>query len=157
MKLPNTVFYYLDTILNKETKKCTMGDLIIRTIVAGIIMGIIDAVWLSQIANSFYKSQIGPLLLDKPNLTAAAIFYVVYVVGVVLLVINPAIEKQSLGHAALYGAIFGGVAYATYDLTNLATLKGWTTSLVVVDIIWGVILTSVVASATYWIVKTWIS
>jgi uncharacterized membrane protein len=133
-----------------------MTDFIVRMLVAGGIMGVIDAIWLSQIANKFYKSQIGPLLLDKPNMIAAVCFYVIYVFGIVLFAINPALEKQSLSHAALYGAALGGIAYATYDLTNLATLKGWSVNLVLVDIVWGMALTAAVASAGYWIVKTWI-
>lgn len=132
-----------------------MGDFILKTILAGGIMGVIDAIWLSKVATHFYKSQLGPLLLDKPNFAAAILFYVVYVVGVVLFAINPALEKQSIGYATLYGAALGGVAYATYDLTNLSTLKGWSTTVVVVDILWGIILTSVVATASYWVIKTW--
>lgn len=127
-----------------------MQDFIVRLLVAGGIMGAIDAVWLAIIANKFYKSQIGALLLEKPNMTAAVIFYVIYIVGVVAFVINPALEKGSWQHAVGYGALFGLVAYATYDLTNLATLKGWTTKLVIVDLIWGAALTAVVAGLSYW-------
>lgn len=133
-----------------------MTDFIVRMLVAGGIMGAIDAVWLSVIASRFYKSQIGSLLLDKPNMPAAVIFYVTYVFGIVLFVVNPAVEKLSLSQAVLYGAAFGGIAYATYDLTNLATLKHWTVKLVVVDIVWGMVLTGFVSAVTYWIVKTWL-
>ena len=81
-----------------------MQDFIIRVLVAGGIMGVFDAVWLSIVANKFYKSQIGKLLLEKPDMTAAVIFYVIYVVGIVAFVINPALEKGSWQHAVGYGA-----------------------------------------------------
>lgn len=126
-----------------------MQDFFIRLIVAGGIMGVIDALWLSVIANKFYKSQIGPLLLEKPNITAAVLFYVIYVIGIVAYVVTPALEKGSWQHAVGYGALFGFVAYATYDLTNLATLKGWSTKLVIVDLLWGAVLTAAVAGLTY--------
>ena len=132
-------------------------DFIIKLLVAGGVMGVIDFFWLSVVANKFYKSQIGPLLLDKPNVVAAVLFYVIYVVGVVVFVLSPALEKNSWQHAAAYGALFGLVAYATYDLTNLATLKGFTTKLVVVDLIWGALLTAAVATISYWVIKQWIS
>lgn len=127
-----------------------MQDFIIRVLVAGGIMGVFDAVWLSIVANKFYKSQIGKLLLEKPDMTAAVIFYIIYVIGIVAFVINPALEKGSWQHAVGYGALFGFVAYATYDLTNLATLKGWTTKLVIVDLLWGAVLTAAVAGLSFW-------
>ena len=130
-----------------------MQDFIVRFLVAGGIMAVIDAVWLSVIANKFYKSQIGPLLLEKPNMPAAVIFYIIYVVGIVAFVLAPAIEKGSWQYAVGYGALFGFVTYATYDLTNLATLKGWTTKLVVVDLLWGAVLTAGVAGLAYWILQ----
>jgi uncharacterized membrane protein len=130
---------------------------IIQLVVTGVIMGAIDAVWLSVIANKFYKSQIGGLLMDKPNMPAAVLFFVIYVVGIVAFVLSPALEKQSWTYAAGYGALFGLVAYATYDLTNLATLKGWTVKLVAVDLLWGMVLTSAVAVLAYMVMRTWFS
>jgi uncharacterized membrane protein len=130
---------------------------IIQVVVTGVIMGAIDAVWLSVVANKFYKSQLGNLLMDKPNMPAAVLFYVIYVIGVVAFVLMPALEKQSWTHAAGYGALFGLVAYATYDLTNLATLKGWPVKLVVVDLLWGMALTATVAVLAYWVMRTWFS
>ncbi len=132
-----------------------MKEILIRVLVAGGIMGVLDAIWLSVIANKFYKSQIGQLLLDKPNMVAAVLFYIIYIVGIVAFVINPAIEKGSLVYAAGMGALFGFVAYATYDLTNLATIKGFTPKLVVVDLVWGALLTATVAAGTYLLVKHW--
>lgn len=131
-------------------------DIIVKLLVTGGVMAAIDAVWLSVIANKFYKSQIGSLLLDKPNMPAAVLFYVIYVVGIVLFVLAPALEAQSWKHAAVYGALFGLVAYATYDLTNLATLKGWTVKLVVVDLLWGMVLTGTVSVISYWVLQKWL-
>ena|SRR5687768_4136651 len=133
-----------------------MKDFIIRFLVAGGIMGVLDALWLVLVANNFYKSQLGSLLLEKPNMPAAILFYIIYVVGIVAFVISPALEKQSWQHALGYGALFGLVAYATYDLTNLATLKGFTLKLVAVDLLWGAALTGVVSLATYLIVNQWL-
>lgn len=111
-------------------------------------MGILDALWLTVIARSFYESQIGPLLLAEPNMIAALLFYVVYLIGVVVFVIQPALAHASIKSAITKGALFGFVAYATYDLTNLATIAGFTTTLVVVDLIWGATLTATVAGTT---------
>ncbi|MET0980097.1 MAG: DUF2177 family protein [Candidatus Saccharimonadales bacterium] len=134
-----------------------MNDLIVRFLVAGGVMAIFDAFWLTVVASKFYKSQIGQLLLDKPNMTAAVIFYVIYVVGIVAFVLSPALEKGSWQYALGYGALFGFVAYATYDLTNLSTLKGFTTKVVIVDMIWGVCLTAAVSVISYGIIKQWLS
>ncbi len=134
-----------------------MTDFIVRLLVAGGVMGVFDALWLSIVANKFYKSQIGSLLLEKPNMVAAVLFYVIYVVGVVAFVITPALEKGSWQYALGYGALFGLVAYATYDLTNLSTIKGFTVKLVVVDMLWGAFLTAAVSIITYGIIKQFFS
>ena len=126
---------------------------LVQFLTVGVIMAVIDAVWLSVVANKFYKSQIGSLLLDKPNMGAAVAFYLIYVLGVVMFVLRPALEAGSWLHALLYGALFGFVAYATYDLTNLATLKGFTLKLVLVDLAWGAVLTAAVSVGAYFIVK----
>lgn len=134
-----------------------MQDIIIKLLVTGGIMGILDALWLSVIANSLYKSQLGKLLADKPNMVPAIMFYIIYVIGVVVFVLTPALEKGSWQYAAGYGALFGLVAYATYDLTNMATLKDWPAKLVVIDLIWGTLLTATVATGAYFAIKTWLS
>lgn len=126
-----------------------MESIWMRLLVAGGVMGVLDWIWLGTVAKTFYRTQIGKLLLDKPNMTAAVLFYLIYVVGVVVFVISPALEKGSLSYALTRGALFGFVAYATYDLTNLATMKGFTTKVVVVDLAWGALLTATVASVTF--------
>lgn len=128
-------------------------DFIVSFIVAALIMGLIDSIWLSRVANRFYKQMIGPLLLAKPNFIAAVLFYVIYVVGIVAFAILPAIDADSWQTALSYGALFGFIAYATYDLTNRATLKGFPTKLVVVDMAWGTFLTATVATLSYHIIQ----
>lgn len=120
------------------------------TYIAGLIAFlVIDFIWLKYIALSFYREQIGHLMLDKPNLGIALLFYLVYVVGVVILAINPALEKGQWTTAVLYGGLLGFVAYGTYDITNLATLKTWPPIVAIVDMIWGTVLTASVAAIAY--------
>lgn len=130
-----------------------MSGFFIKLLVAGGIMAIIDAVWLSVVANKFYKDQLGPLLLEKPNMVAAVLFYVIFVVGIVVFAVMPAVAAGDWKVALGYGALLGLVAYATYDLTNLATLKGFPVKIVIVDLIWGTVLTGTVATLTYLIVN----
>jgi len=132
-----------------------MMDFIIRFATAGVVFAAIDAVWLSLVANKFYKSQIGTLLLDKPNFVAAVLFYVIFLIGLVVFVINPALVAGNWKVALGLGALFGFVCYATYDLTNLATLKGFPVKLVIVDLIWGTTVTATVSLVTYYIATKW--
>lgn len=109
----------------------------------------LDIVWLSQMTPRVYRPAIGHLLADKADLVAAGAFYVLYITGIVALAVIPAMDKASLGRAALTGAIVGLLAYGTYDLTNQATLKDWPLRLTLIDLAWGTFLTSVAASAGY--------
>lgn len=130
-----------------------MSDFIIRYLVAGALFAIIDGIWLSFVANKLYRSQLGSLLLDKPNLPAAVVFYMVFLVGLVVFVINPAISSRDWKVALGLGALFGFVTYATYDLTNLATLKGYPLTITIVDLIWGTVLTASVSLAAFFIIQ----
>lgn len=116
----------------------------------------IDFVWLSTISTSFYRSRIGSLLLEQPNLSVAGLFYLVYVAGVVHFAVMPAVHGASWTTALVNGALLGLVAYGTYDMTNLATLKNWSAAVSVVDTIWGVSLTATAATLGFF-VTTWIS
>ncbi|MFB9909802.1 DUF2177 family protein [Rhizobium paknamense] len=109
----------------------------------------LDFVWLGKVATSFYKSRIGEIMLDKPNFTAAAIFYLFYVAGIVYFAVAPALQSGSLATAIVSGAILGLIAYGTYDMTNLATLKNWSLSMSLVDMAWGTFLTAIAAAAGY--------
>lgn len=115
------------------------------------IFFIVDMIWLGVLAKNFYKNQIGFLMKPDVNWTAAIIFYLLFLVGVVLFVIEPALEKKNLMFALSRGALFGLITYATYDLTNLATLKDWPLKVVVVDMIWGAVLSGTVCGSSYWI------
>jgi uncharacterized membrane protein len=109
----------------------------------------IDMLWLGFVAANFYKSQIGFLMTSNINWAAAIIFYLLFIVGLVLFVITPAVEKGSWKHALLFGALFGLITYSTYDLTNLATLKNWPLLVTIVDLAWGTILGALVSVITY--------
>lgn len=113
---------------------------ITQFILAAVIFAVIDLVWISRIGNRFYRAQIGPLLLDKPNFLAALIFYLIFLSGLVVFAIQPAASDESALTALEKGALYGFVTYATYDLTNMATLKRWTWKMVAVDMIWGTFL-----------------
>ena len=122
---------------------------VIAYVATAVVFFAIDFVWLGTVAKSFYWDRLGTLLLAKPNLVAAAGFYAVYVVGIVIFAVAPALQAESWKTALLYGALFGFFAYATYDMTNLATLKGWPVSVVVVDVLWGTALTGISATLGY--------
>ncbi len=111
----------------------------------------IDMLWLGLVAKDFYKSQIGFLMKPDINWTAAILFYLLFIVGLVLFVIAPAVEKGSWMYALLFGAFFGFITYATYDLTNLATLKDWPLLVTIVDLAWGATLGALVSVVTYFI------
>lgn len=111
----------------------------------------IDMIWLGLAAKGFYAKQIGFLMKTNINWTAAIIFYLIFIVGLVLFVIAPAVSKNSWQQALLLGALFGLITYATYDLTNLATLKNWPLLITFVDLIWGTVLAAAVSVITYFI------
>ena len=113
---------------------------------------VIDLVWLGFIASNLYKKYLGYIMRPSPNWTVAIIFYLLYLVGVVYFVINPALLKQSWKYALFTGMFFGFITYATYDLTNLATLKNWPPLITVVDLIWGTVLGGLVSLVTYLII-----
>jgi uncharacterized membrane protein len=111
----------------------------------------IDMLWIGVLAKDFYRNNLGHLLRPDINWAAALIFYFLYIVGILIFATLPALEKQSLRQAVVMGALFGFFAYATYDLSNLATLKDWPVNVVFVDILWGMVLTASVAVASFFI------
>ncbi|MEY4731688.1 MAG: hypothetical protein RL681_634 [Candidatus Parcubacteria bacterium] len=113
----------------------------------------IDMVWLGLVAKNFYRDQIGYLMKTDVNWIAAIIFYLLFVVGLVVFVIAPAIEKGTWTRALAYGALFGLITYATYDLTNLALTKDWPLLVTIVDLAWGATLAALVSTATFFIAK----
>jgi len=107
----------------------------------------VDMVWLGLVAKNFYVSQIGHLM-GPVNWPAAILFYLIFLVGLVIFAIQPAFLAGSVGKALLFGALFGFFTYATYDLTNLATLKDWPVLVSIVDMVWGTVLGAVVSAVT---------
>ena len=112
------------------------------TLIAALIFLIIDIIWLSFAVKSFYRPNIGHLLLDKPIMWAAAMFYIIYVCGLGVVIIEPSINFEDTLKFLFKAFMFGLVAYGTYNLTNMATVKGWSPSVVFVDMLWGGSLTA---------------
>ena len=119
-----------------------MKIILSATVLAALIFLIIDIIWLSFAVKSFYRPNIGHLLLDKPVMWAAAMFYIIYVFGIGVVIIEPSINLDNTFSFLLKAFVFGLVAYGTYNLTNMATVKGWSPSVVFVDMIWGGSLTA---------------
>lgn len=117
--------------------------------IAVVVFFTIDLIWLGIVARSFYQTQMGHLMRANVNWAAATVFYAIFVVGIIVLAVWPAVEKQSLGHAVVLGALLGLVTYAAYDLTNLATLDAFPFKVVVVDMVWGTVLCAAVSGITY--------
>ena len=116
----------------------------------------IDMLWLGLVARRFYHLQIGFLLSPNPNWTAAILFYLIFIAGILVFAVIPGLQAGSLGRAVLLGAFLGLMTYATYDLTNLATIKDWPLSLTIVDMIWGIFLASSVSCIGY-LAGRWLS
>lgn len=132
------------------------NKLIISYALTAIVFFAVDMVWLGFIAKDLYRKYLGGFLSDKVNWVAAFIFYGLFIVGIFYFAILPAFEKNSVSRAILNGVLFGFFTYATYDLTNLATLKDWPLPIVFIDIVWGMLLTGLVSTAGYYIVK-WVA
>lgn len=116
---------------------------------------IIDMIWLGWLAKDMYKKYLGHLMTDNINWTAALVFYAIFIAALLLFVVQPAGEKNDIWYALLRGAAFGLVTYATYDLTNLATLRNWPQQIVIIDIAWGTLLCTLVSAGAFYIYK-WI-
>ncbi|MGD2218013.1 MAG: DUF2177 family protein [Gemmatimonadales bacterium] len=124
--------------------------LYIQTYVVSLVAFLIlDFAWLGVVARGFYRQQLGHLLSPDVRWSAAGVFYLIFVAGVVVFAVLPAVERGSLVRALLLGGFLGLVAYAAYDLTNLATLRGFPALVAVVDMVWGTVLTAAVAALGY--------
>jgi len=117
---------------------------------AAVVFCALDAVWLGWVASGWYRDQFGSLLLDPPRWSAAIAFYAVFLVGLVLFGVLPAMKSGTWTDALRWGALYGFFTYWTYDLTNLATLRGFPAGVVVADVAWGVVLNTVAAGAGAW-------
>lgn len=114
---------------------------------------VVDFIWLTLIAKSFYQKYIGYLMKTTPNITAAVIFYLIFIVGLTVFVIKPGLDKKSLIDCILLGSLFGLVTYATYDLTNLATIKDWPLIVTIIDLIWGSFISVLVSVLSFLIIS----
>lgn len=113
-----------------------------------IFMGI-DFMWLGLVARDFYREQIGFIMKDNFNITAAFVFYMLFIVGLLFFVLNKAFAIESWQYALFAGMFYGFITYATYDITNLSTLKDWPILLTIVDIVWGTVLCGLTSYLTY--------
>jgi len=130
-----------------------MTKMIIAYFATMMVFFAIDYVWLTRVALSLYRDQIGPLLLDEFKVGYAAAFYLAYGAGIVFFAVRPALDANSLVMGFFYGAALGFLCYGTYDFTNLATLKGYTATVAFTDIAWGTMLTGTSALAGTWITR----
>jgi uncharacterized membrane protein len=124
---------------------------LIATIVAFMV---IDGIWLGLVARTFYRRHLGYLMAEKPNWAAAGIFYLLYAIGLTVFAVIPGTDAGSVVEALWRGALFGLVAYATYDLTNHATVRDWPVIITVVDLAWGTVLSASVAAVAAYAVTT---
>jgi uncharacterized membrane protein len=116
-------------------------DFLIQVVVTLVIFTLVDLVWLVKVAPKLYRKYIGHLMSEKVNMVGAGLFYLIFIIGLVFFVVGPQVNNPL--QAFLNGAMFGLVTYATYDLTNLATLKAWPVTITVIDLIWGTLVTAV--------------
>ncbi len=122
----------------------------------GILLALflaMDMVWLLVIAKKLYANLLGYLMAKKPNLWAALLFYLLFILGLQVFVVNPALVRESWSAALVMGLLFGLVTYATYDLTNLATVRGWPLLVTVLDLLWGSAVSGLTALGGFWIIR----
>ena len=117
--------------------------------VAAMVGVIVDAIWIAGIANGFYKDQLDHHLADRPNPVATVLFYLIFIWAILYFVVEPALLLHDFSWLLKHAAFLGFAMYATYDLTNAATLKNWSAKLTIVDMLWGTFLTTVIAAATF--------
>ena len=130
-----------------------MKTLVVSYLVALVVMAILDALWLGVVSREFYKARLGQMLLDKPIWSAAILFYLVHAAGIAVFAVPLSLNAGTWPSALLYGGLFGFCVYAAYDLTNLATLRGWPMSVTVVDLAWGTVVTAAATVAAFLVVK----
>lgn len=128
-------------------------ELVRNYLIAFVVFFAIDIVWLGFVAKDFYREQLGFIMATKTNWPAAVVFYLIFIGGLMFFAINPALAKDSIKYAFLIGGLFGFMTYATYDMTNLATLKDWPLVISIIDIIWGTLLNALTAGVSFYIIN----
>ena len=126
---------------------------LVAALIASVVFLIIDVIWLSFATKSFYRPLLGDLLSEKPVLWAAGMFYILYMFGMAVIVIQPCIEPTAITRSLYTGFIFGLVAYGTYNLTNMAVIKNWSSTVVFVDMFWGGTLTAISSTTGIYLAK----
>ncbi len=121
-----------------------LNFILLYLVVLGAFL-VIDMIWLGLVAKKFYRDQLGFLMSEKVNWPAAVVFYLLFIAGLIFFVIYPSLGQESWFYALWTGAFFGFICYATYDLTNLATLKGWPLKVTVIDLVWGSTLSALLS------------
>lgn len=137
----------------RRYKGAFMRQTILQYFVVLVVFLAIDAAWLSSAARSVYMPEIGQLMRQPPNFVVAFIFYAIFAFGLLVFVVTPQLDVPGYGRALMYGALFGFVAYATYDLTNLSTMKGFTTKIAIIDLVWGTVLSASVSAIAVWLIR----
>jgi uncharacterized membrane protein len=137
-----------------KTGEDEMMKIIMAYIATAVVFFAIDIVWLGFVAKDLYRRHLGSLLRPDVNWTAAGIFYLLYIAGILIFAVYPAVNRDSFTHALVMGGLFGFFAYATYDLTNLATLRDWPVTISLIDMAWGAFLTGAVSSISFFIVRS---
>lgn len=130
---------------------------IVAYIVSLIVFGVLDAIWLWSMSARLYRPVLGDILLDDLRIAPALVFYFLYPVGLTIFATSPALRAGEWTSALVYGALFGAFAYATYDLTNYATIRNWNWQITVIDILYGATVAALASLAGYWATKTILS
>lgn len=139
--------------LRSQSVGASMRNMIIQYLSVVAVFLAIDAIWLSTAGRTLYVAEIGGLLRDRPDFVVAFAFYCLYAFGLWWFVVSPHLASATLAKTFVTGALFGLVAYATYDLTNLATMKGFTARIAVIDMAWGSLLSGSVSAASVWLLR----
>lgn len=121
--------------------------------IALVVFMVIDLIWLGFIAKDLYSKYLGYLMADKVNWIAAVIFYLIFIGGILYFVLYPSLLDKNLTNLIIRAALFGFITYATYDLTNLATIKDWPIQITIIDLIWGTTLSTSVSVISYFIIN----
>jgi uncharacterized membrane protein len=119
-----------------------------------VVMGILDAIWFSFSIGRIYRPGLGALMADKPRIPAAVAFYLLYIAGLTYLIVLPALATNQLGSVVWRGAVFGLVAYGTFDLTNLAIVRDWPLNITLIDLVWGTLLTGITTSVAFLVTRS---
>ncbi|WP_162146858.1 DUF2177 family protein [Acholeplasma granularum] len=129
---------------------------IITILISALIFAVIDGLWLGLIAKSLYQNELGSLMKTDFPIIPIILFYMIFIIGLFIFVIKPMIDQQSIYKVVILSALFGLVTYSTYDLTNYITLAGFPLTIVIIDIMWGMLLTSLTSTLTYLIYRRYL-